>query len=70
MDTMLMKELIDHIDAIAWDENVPETNRLQQIQGMLYQWGQIQDKKTEDMFGSDQYPLHDEESPYPNMRRC
>jgi len=64
-----MKELLHHIESVIWDIDETDHSKVASIQSLLYQWGQIQDKKTEDLFGSDQYPIHDDQSPYPNPRR-
>lgn len=56
--------LLTHISKVAWDDKIPETRRLEQIQGLLYQHEQNQDKHTERMYGDD------DSHPYPNMRRC
>jgi len=66
----MTKELLEHIEACAWDPHTSDEEKVLGIQNLLYQWGQILDKRTENVYGSDQHPLHDEESPYPNMRRC
>ena len=47
-------ELLHHIEMVAWDEDVPEVTRLEQIQGLLYQAEQMRDRSTERQFGSDQ----------------
>jgi len=65
----LNKECLGHIESIAWDVNVTDLEKIHAIQGLLYSWGQSVDHKTEQLFGSDQHPIHDDESPYPNMRR-
>ena len=62
-------EALDRICGIAWEDNPDAESLLQQIQSVLYHMEQMLDKRTEDVYGSDQHPLHDEESPYPNMRR-
>jgi hypothetical protein len=65
----LNKECLAHIEEIAWDPNVSDLEKIHSIQGLLYSWGQSVDHVTEQLFGSDQYPLHDEQSDYPNPRR-
>ena len=58
------QELLRHIEAIAWDNNVPDSSKIASIQALLYQWGANQDHKTEELFGDDDAHIHS-----PNMRR-
>ena len=63
--------LLDEIERVAWmDESDEEI--VNSIRGLLYQWSQIQDHVTEDMFGDDDRPVYDPDAevPIPNMRRC
>ena len=53
----LNAECLRHIEAIAWDPNVTDLEKIHSIQGLLYSWGQSIDHKTEQLFGSDQRPL-------------
>ena len=44
--------LLDEIEKVAWmDESDAEI--VDSIRGLLYQWSQIQDHKTESLFGDD-----------------
>ena len=46
------KDLLLEIERVAWmDESNEEI--VNSIRGLLYQWSQIQDHVTEDMFGDD-----------------
>lgn len=51
------KQCLEHIEAVIWDPTVPDHEKVLCIQNLLYQRDQILDKRTEDMFGSDQRPL-------------
>ena len=42
-------ELLKEIDKIVWGEE-SDIAKVHAIQGLLYTWEQMQDKKTEDMF--------------------
>jgi len=63
MDTI--HDLVKHIERIAWDDGVSDTRRLEQIQGMLYQWGCMQDNLSDITYGDDDAHINS-----PNMRRC
>ena len=39
----MMKELLEHIDEIAWDDNCDASSKLLSIQSLLYQYEMIQD---------------------------
>jgi len=39
----MIKELVDHIDAIAWDDSADAGSKILGIQSLLYQWEQMQD---------------------------
>jgi len=39
----MSKELIQHIDAIAWDDSADAGSKILGIQSLLYQWEQMQD---------------------------
>ncbi len=67
--TDIRLEALARVEGIAWDENPDTKFLLTQIQATLYEMDQMLDRQTEDVYGSDQYPLRDEESPYPNPRR-
>ena len=55
--------LLDEIENVAWmDES--DTEIVNSIRGLLYQWSQIQDHVTQDMFGDDDAHVNS-----PNMRR-
>jgi hypothetical protein len=70
MANRIKLEALDRINHIAWEDHVEAKTVLQRIQAVLYEMEQIIDKQTEASHGSDQYPLHDEQSDYPNMRRA
>ena len=58
------KELLEHVEKIIWDVNVPDHEKVLCMQNMLYQRGANLDRKSIDMFGDvDTYPYE------PNMRR-
>ena len=57
------KDLLDAIDTIVWSDE-PDAGKLLAIQNLLYQRGQIQDHRTEQMFGDDDAHVES-----PNMRR-
>ena len=42
----MIKELIQHIDAIAWDDSADAGSKILGIQSLLYQWEQMQDAKS------------------------
>ena len=50
-------ELLQHVEKVIWDDNVGPDEKVLCIQNLLYQREQILDKRTEDLFGSDQRPL-------------
>ncbi len=39
----MIKELVEHIDAIAWDDSADAGMKILSIQSLLYQWDQMQD---------------------------
>ena len=49
----IMEELLRHIESIVWDNEPTDAQKIQSLQGLLYQWGANQDRKTEDLFGDD-----------------
>lgn len=51
------QELLEHVEKVIFDVTVPDHEKVLCIQNLLYQREQILDKKTEQMFGSDQRPL-------------
>ena len=59
------KDLIIEIERIMWDPNTTDVEKTHAAQGLLYQWSQIQDHRTEQMFGDDDAHINS-----PNMRRC
>jgi len=65
-NNMSMNELVKTLDEIAFEEGTSDKSKLQSIQNVLYQWEQIQDKRSERMHGSDQYPLNGHPD-YPTM---
>ena len=50
---IMEKELLRHIENIAWDPNTTDEEKVRGIQGYLYQYGANMDHKTEQMFGDD-----------------
>ena len=51
------KDLLEHVEKIIWDVNVPDHEKVLCIQNLMYQWGANQDQKSIDMFGDvDTYP--------------
>jgi hypothetical protein len=52
--------LIQHISGVAWDDSCDAETKLTRIQGLLYQAEQMQDKRTERQFGSDQLSLEEQ----------
>lgn len=47
------KDLIIEIERIVWDPNTSDIEKTHAVQGLLYQWEQICDYKTEMLFGDD-----------------
>ena len=47
------RDLIIEIERIMWDPNTSDLEKTHAVQGLLYQWTQMQDHKTEQMFGDD-----------------
>ena len=47
------KDLLRHIENIAWDPNTTDEEKVRGIQGYLYQYGANMDHKTEQLFGDD-----------------
>ena len=65
MSTMdRMKELLHHIEVCVWDTNTTDEEKVRGIQGYLYQYDQMQDRLTQDLFGDDDAHVES-----PNMRR-
>ena len=58
MDDAMRVDLINSLDEIAFEPGGTDIDKLRSIQNLLYQYGQIMDKRTERMHGSDQYPLN------------
>ena len=58
------KDLLVHIEGIAWDPNVSDLEKIHGIQGLLYQWGAMQANKTDEMFGDEEAHINS-----PNFRR-
>lgn len=56
------QDLIIEIERIMWDPNTTDIEKTHAVQGLLYQWSQIQDHRTEEMFG-------DDDAHYTRMRR-
>jgi len=50
---MMEKELIQHIENIAWDPHTSDSEKVKAVQGYLYQYGANMDHKTQEMFGDD-----------------
>ena len=46
-------ELLTHIERIVWDVNVPNEQKIESIQNLMYQWGANMDRRSIDMFGDD-----------------
>lgn len=47
------KELLEHVERIIWDVNVPDHEKVLCLQNLLYQWGANLDHKTAELFGDD-----------------
>ena len=47
------KDLILEIEHIVWDPNTSDIEKTHAVQGLLYQWDQIQDHRTEQLWGDD-----------------
>lgn len=61
---VMEKELIQHIENIAWDPHTSDEEKVRAIQGYLYQYGANMDNKTDEMFGDDDAHVNS-----PNFRR-
>ena len=59
------EELISHIERAVWDPNTNDIEKTRAVQNLLYQWGAMQDHKTDSLFGDDDAHVNS-----PNMRRC
>ena len=55
MSIMEMKntetQLLAEIEAIVWDPNTSDIEKTHAVQGLLYTWGQMMDRRSLDMFG-------------------
>ena len=55
MSSMEMKnteaQLLAEIEAIVWDPNTSDIEKTHAVQGLLYTWGQMMDRRSIDMFG-------------------
>ena len=58
-ETLLME-----IEAVAWDPHTSDIEKTHAIQGLLYQWEQMCDHRTERAFGDDDAHVNS-----PNARR-
>ena len=58
------KDLILHIEGIMWDPNTSDIEKTHLVQGLLYQWEQTCDYRSDMMFGDDDAHVNS-----PNIRR-
>ena len=47
------KDLIIEIEKLIWDPGTSEIEKTHAVQGLLYSWSQMQDHRTQEMFGDD-----------------
>ena len=45
------EQLLAEIEAIVWDPNTSDIEKTHAVQGLLYTWGQMMDRRSIDMFG-------------------
>ena len=62
---MMEKELLQHIELLAWDVNTTDTEKVRGIQNLLYQYSANCDNRSDMMFGDEEAHVDS-----PNMRRC
>jgi hypothetical protein len=59
-----VNEVLGHIEEIVWSPHTSDIEKTHAVQGLLYTWGQMQDARSDQMFGDEEAHVDS-----PNFRR-
>lgn len=60
-----VNDVLRELERIVWDPHTSDVEKTHAVQGLLYTWGQMQDARSDQMYGDEEAHIDS-----PNARRC